>query len=66
MSPHIPGQSIILPQLHFNSSGISWESAATECGQDGLKCACFHERAKSQHQSFILIDITQQASLMEQ
>ena len=29
-------------------------------------CACFHERVKSQHHSFILIDITQQAPCMEQ
>ena len=29
-------------------------------------CACFHERIKSQHHSFALIDITQQAPCMEQ
>jgi len=37
LSPHIPGQSTILPELHFNSSGVSWESAANECGQHGLE-----------------------------
>ena len=37
LSPHIPGQSTILPQLHFNSSGVSLESAANECGHYGLE-----------------------------
>ena len=37
MSPHIPGKSTILPQLHFNSSGVSWESAANVCGHYGLE-----------------------------
>jgi len=37
LSPHIPGQSTILPELHFNSNGVSWESAANECGQHGLE-----------------------------
>jgi hypothetical protein len=27
----------MLPQLHFNSNGVSWDSAATECGQYGLE-----------------------------
>jgi hypothetical protein len=37
VSPYIPGQSTILPQVHFNSNGVSWDSAATECGQYGLE-----------------------------
>ena len=27
----------MLPQLHFNSNGVSWDSATTECGQYGLE-----------------------------
>ena len=27
----------MLPQVHNNLNGISWESAATECGQHGLE-----------------------------
>jgi len=37
LSPYIPGKSTILPQLHFNSNGVSWDSASTECGQYGLE-----------------------------
>ena len=27
----------MLPQVHTNLNGISWDSAATECGQYGLE-----------------------------
>jgi hypothetical protein len=27
----------MLPQVHTNLNGISWDSAATECGQHGLE-----------------------------
>jgi len=27
----------MLPQVHSNSNGVSWDSAATECGQYGLE-----------------------------
>jgi len=27
----------MLPQVHSNLSGVSWDSAATECGQYGLE-----------------------------
>ena len=27
----------MIPQVHSNSSGVSWESAAKECGQYGLE-----------------------------
>jgi hypothetical protein len=37
VSPYIPGQSTILPQVHFISNGVSWDSAETECGQYGLE-----------------------------
>jgi hypothetical protein len=36
LSPHISGQSTIL-QFNFNSSGVSWESAANACGHYGLE-----------------------------
>jgi hypothetical protein len=34
---YFPGQSTMLPQVHSNLSGVSWDSAATECGQYGLE-----------------------------
>jgi hypothetical protein len=37
LSPYIPGQSTILPLVHFNSKGVSWDSAAMKCGQYGLE-----------------------------
>ena len=27
----------MLPQVHSNLNGVSWDSAATECGQQGLE-----------------------------
>jgi hypothetical protein len=27
----------MIPQVHSNSNGVSWESAANECGQYGLE-----------------------------
>jgi hypothetical protein len=27
----------MIPQVHFNSSGVSWDSAAKKCGQYGLE-----------------------------
>ena len=27
----------MIPQVHSNSNGVSWESAAKECGQYGLE-----------------------------
>ena len=27
----------MLPQVHSNLNGVSWDSAATECGQHGLE-----------------------------
>ena len=37
MYSYFPGQSTMLPQVHSNLSGVSWDSAATECGQYGLE-----------------------------
>ena len=37
MYSYLPGKSTIIPPLYFNSNGVSWESAATECGQYGLE-----------------------------
>jgi hypothetical protein len=34
---YFPGQSTMLSQVHSNLSGVSWESAATKCGQYGLE-----------------------------
>jgi hypothetical protein len=27
----------MIPQVHYNSNGVSWESAANVCGQYGLE-----------------------------
>jgi hypothetical protein len=34
---YLPGKSTILPPLYFDSNGVSWDSAAMECGQYGLE-----------------------------
>jgi hypothetical protein len=33
----LPGKSTMIPQVRYNSNGVSWESAAKECGQYGLE-----------------------------